>query len=146
MSNSSESQIEEYCDTNTQIARHLRDVLYEEITFSGSYKICCVGMVDAINSTSTTAKLGNGKLCRYYSIFLNAMAVIVKEFGGKVIKNIGDSLLYYFPKTSDGINRSAFIDMLECSIAMTESHAIINQWMYEENLPSIDYRISIDYG
>ena len=146
MSNSSDSQIEEYSGINTQYVRHLKDALYDEISFSGSYKSCCVGIVDAVNSTSTTAKLVNGKLCRYYSIFLNAMAVIVKEFGGIVIKNIGDSLLYYFPNTSDGVNRSAFIDVLECSIAMIESHTIINQRMYEENLPSVDYRISIDYG
>ncbi|HET6457603.1 MAG TPA: adenylate/guanylate cyclase domain-containing protein [Nitrosopumilaceae archaeon] len=146
MSNSSDSQLEEYSNTNTRYIRHLKDALYDEITFSGSYKSCCVGIVDAINSTNTTAKLVNGKLCRYYSIFLNAMTVIVKEFGGIVVKNIGDSLLYYFPKTSDGVNRSAFIDMLECSIAMTESHEIINQRMYEEDIPSVDYRISIDYG
>ena len=146
MSNSSDSQIEEYSNTNTQFVRHLKDTLYDEITFSGSYKSCCIGIVDAINSTNTTAKLVNGKLCRYYSIFLNAMAFIVIEFDGIVIKNIGDSLLYYFPKTSDGISRSAFIDALECGMAMIESHAIINQKMYEENLPSVDYRISMDYG
>jgi class 3 adenylate cyclase len=146
MSNLSNSQMEERLGTNTQFVRHLKEALYDEITFSGSYKSCCVGIVDAINSTNTTAKLVNGKLCRYYSIFLNAMAVIVKEFDGIVIKNIGDSLLYYFPKTSDGISRSAFINTLECGMAMIESHAIINQRMYEENIPSVDYRISMDYG
>jgi class 3 adenylate cyclase len=146
MNNLSDSQIEEYHSKKIQLVRHLKDVLYDEITFSGSYKSCCVGMVDAINSTNITAKLVNGKLCRYYSIFLNAMAVIVKEFGGAVIKNIGDSLLYYFPKTSDGVNRSAFMDALDCSIAMIELHAIINQRMHEEDLPKVDYRISIDYG
>jgi len=146
MSNSYDSQIEEYSSTNTRYVRRLKESLYEEISFSGSYKSCCVGIVDIINSTNTTTKLVNEKLCRYYSIFLNAMAVIVTEFDGIVVKNIGDSLLYYFPKTSESINRSAFIDMLECSIAMIESHAIINQMMCEENLPVVDYRISIDYG
>jgi len=58
--------------------------------------------VNAVNSTSTTAKLVNGKLCKYYSIFLNAMSLIIKEFGGEVVKNVGDSLLYYFPGTVDG--------------------------------------------
>ena len=147
MSNLSNSQIEECLNsTNSPLYRRLRDILYEEVTFSGNYKTCCVGIVDAVNSTSTTSKLVNGKLCKYYSIFLNAMSVIVKEFGGIVIKNIGDSLLYYFPKTSDGVSKSAFIDMLECSMTMIESHDIINQKMHEENLPTVDYRISIDYG
>ncbi|HYL66724.1 MAG TPA: adenylate/guanylate cyclase domain-containing protein [Nitrosopumilaceae archaeon] len=147
MNNLSNSQIEEHLNsTNSHLYRLLRDTLYDEVTFAGNYKSCCVGIVDAVNSTNTTSKLVNGKLCRYYSIFLNAMSVIVKEFGGIVIKNIGDSLLYYFPKTSDGISKSAFTDTLECSMAMIESHDIINQKMHEESLPTVDYRVSIDYG
>ena len=74
------------------------------------------------------------------------MALIAKEFGGKVVKNIGDSLLYYFPQTSDGSNKHSFVDPLECSIAMIEAHGVINQKMREEGLPPVNYRISADYG
>lgn len=142
-----DSQPEEQLNnTRLELVKRLRNALYSEITFSGNYKSCCVGIVDAVNSTSTTAKLVNGKLCKYYSIFLNAMSVLIKEFGGVVVKNVGDSLLYYFPGTSDGCSNSALKDTLECSISMIESNAIINEKMQEEDLPPVNYRVSIDYG
>ena len=141
------SQPEERCNnTKSELVRRLRNTSYNEITFSGDYKSCCVGIVDAVNSTSTTAKLVNGKLCKYYSIFLNAMAIIIKEFGGVVVKNVGDSLLYYFPGTSDGYSNSALKDTLECSMSMIELHSMINDKMHEDDLPQINYRISVDYG
>ena len=147
MNEFSNSQIEEcFNNTRSELIMRLKSTVYDEITFSGNYKSCCIGIVDAVNSTTTTAKLVNGELCKYYSIFLNAMAVIVKEFGGVVVKNIGDSLLYYFPETSDGYIKSALKDTLECSLNMIESHLIINEKMREENLPIVDYRVSIDYG
>ncbi|MGI0027061.1 MAG: hypothetical protein ACREAD_04390, partial [Nitrosopumilaceae archaeon] len=113
-----------------ELASRLKNTLDNEITFSGDYKSCCIGIVDAVNSTKVTSKLVNGQLCKYYSIFLNAMAVIIKEFG-VVVKNIGDSLLYYFPETLEGYSTSALKDTLECSMTMIESHSIINEKMQE---------------
>jgi class 3 adenylate cyclase len=147
MSKLNNSQPEEYLNNvKSELVRLLRSTSYDEITFSGSYKNCCVGIVDAVNSTNTTAKLVNGKLCKYYSIFLNSMYTIIKEFGGAVVKNVGDSLLYYFPETLDGHSNSALKDALECSISMIASNMIINEKMHDEDLPSINYRVSMDYG
>ncbi len=147
MSKLPNSQTEEYLNNAKQeLARRLRNTLYDEITFSGNYKSCCVGIVDAVNSTTITANLANGKVCRYYSIFLNAMTVIAREFGAVVVKNLGDSLLYYFPQTFEGQSKSALKNTLECSLTMIESHLIINEKMREENLPSVNYRVSADYG
>ena len=38
---------------------------------------------------------------KYYSKFINSTSEIVKSYSGKVIKNIGDCILFYFPKTTD---------------------------------------------
>ena len=38
---------------------------------------------------------------KYYSKFINSTSKVVKSYSGKVIKNIGDCILFYFPKTSD---------------------------------------------
>jgi hypothetical protein len=73
----------------------------EEISFSSksqSYCVCFVCMVDSIGATFTIRD--PDKVRRYYSIFINTMAAIARNFGAKVIKNTGTSLLYYFPKTS----------------------------------------------
>ena len=75
------------------------------------------------------------------------MATIINNFNGKIIKNVGDALLYYFPETS-GIHPSPskLRDVLECGITMTAAHDAINSKMQEENLPPINYRISADFG
>jgi len=124
----------------------LKNALDNEISFNGGYRNYCICIVDIVNSSKITATLPKAKVCKYYSIFLNSMAMIAKEFGGKVVKNIGDSLLYYFPQTSDNSDKHSFVDPLECSMTMIEAHSIINQKMREEGLPPVNYRISADYG
>lgn len=116
------------------------------ITFSGKYLECCVGIVDMVNSTKISSLLYNSKLTKYYSIFLNSMSNIVKRFDGTIIKNVGDSILYYFPQTSDQKNKEALIKCLECNFSMVEVHDIINDKLFQEKLPSLDYRVSVDFG
>ena len=127
------------------LSSRIKDIIESTISFSGSYKNYCVSMVDVCNSTYETAKLTNGKACKYYSIFLNSMATIVKEYGGQVVKNLGDSLLYYFPKTNLD-DKQAFVAPLECGMMMIEQRALINSKMIDEGLPLVNYRISADYG
>jgi class 3 adenylate cyclase len=120
--------------------------LSEEVSFSGHRQNCCICFIDMMNSTRISAELSSSKITRYYSIFLNAMATIARNFGAKIIKNAGDCLIFYFPDTSDLRNRYALTSTMECGITMMAAHAAINSRLYEEKLPSIDYRISSDYG
>lgn len=106
----------------------------------------CVGLVDMVNSTKIGARLNPKKLSKYYEIFLNSMAEIIERYGGFVIKNIGDSLLYYFPEASKLPNNNGFLNCVECGIKMIENHKSINQKVKQENLPPLNYRISVDYG
>jgi class 3 adenylate cyclase len=118
----------------------------EEILFSGQRSTSCVCIVDMVNSTGVTAGLNDVQLGRYYSIFLNAMAMIARNFGAKIIKNAGDSLLFYFPRTVDSTNPVNFQDVLECGMTMIAAHAAINAKLLDEKMPSVNYRISADYG
>ena len=118
----------------------------EEITFLGQRFNYSIEFIDMISSTNITSGLTGTEISRYYSIFLNAMATIVNNFGAKIIKNAGDALMYYFPKTSDINNEIVFKDVLECGITMMAAHRTINSKMQSEKLPSINYRISADYG
>jgi class 3 adenylate cyclase len=74
--------------------------LVEEISFTGSSKNCCVSFIDIVDSTRiTTTEINDAeKIRKYYSIFINTMAAIIRDFKATIIKNTGDSLLYYFPK------------------------------------------------
>ena len=106
----------------------------------------CVGLVDMVNSTKIAASLNQKKLSKYYEIFLNSMAELVEKFGGFVIKNIGDSLLYYFPQSSKASHNYSHMNCINCAMKMVEEHSSINKKMKNEKLPSLNYRISADYG
>jgi two-component system response regulator ChvI len=120
----------------------------EEIYFADqSNGYYCVCFVDIVNSSQITARIAGGdKIKKYYEIFLNAMAALAKNFGAKVIKNIGDALLFYFPDTSDSENMTAFKEVLECCTAIIAAHEFINIRLESEALPPVSYRISADYG
>lgn len=115
------------------------------IAFSETSSYCCVGIADIVNSTRMTAKL-NEKISQYYSIFLNTIASTARRYGAIVVKNIGDSLLYYFPDTSDSTKKFGFMKSLECCLAMVDLHHSINERLQALKLPNVDYRISCDYG
>jgi hypothetical protein len=50
----------------------------------------------------------------YYSTFINSISNVISSSNGKVIKNIGDCLLFYFPKTSNDNNLDAFREIIDC--------------------------------
>lgn len=116
------------------------------VAFSGLAKSYCIGIVDMANSTKISASLNEREWCRYYEIFLNSIAKILPRFGGVVIKNQGDSLLYYFPESSKSQRKYGFISCLECSLAMIEAHDSICKILANETLPCLNYRVSADYG
>ena len=105
----------------------------KEIRFSGDSNKSCVCFIDLVDSTKNTMTMDNLEHIRiYYSKFINSISKIVKSYGGKVIKNIGDCLLLYFPKTADNKNEDAFGETNECNLkildvryAVTELHLLI---------------------
>jgi len=119
---------------------------HDEISFSSSENYC-VGLVDIVNSTEVIASLrGSAKTRKFLSTFINSMAIIVRNFGGTVVKNVGDSLVFYFPETSNSDCKDAFKNVLECFRAMVDARPIINTKLYQGGLPPVNYRISGDYG
>src|SRR5918999_3959093 len=121
----------------------------EEICFLPNSQNYCVCFVDMVDSTGITSKISDHqKIRQYYSIFINTMAVLLRNYGGKVVKNAGDALIFYFPDSSDPTNEAAFKDILECFTTMILARDIINAKLHSEggNLPSVSYRISADYG
>jgi CheY-like chemotaxis protein/class 3 adenylate cyclase len=119
----------------------------EQISFSTNSQNYCVCFVSMVDSTETIFTINDpDKIRRYYSVFINTMAAIARNFDSKVIKNTGTSLVYYFPKTSNSYNLSAFRDVIECGVTMMAANKVINMKLKEEGLPSMHYKISADYG
>ena len=84
---------------------------------------------------------------RYYSTFINSISKIIKSYRGKVLKNIGDCILFYFPKTSDNINdANSFQKTIECDFKILEERYKINDELTRKHLPPFNFRMSLDYG
>jgi len=123
------------------------DDVFEQQPFSGDIQKCCVSFVDMVHSTEIIAQISNpARIRKYYSTFINTIAAIARRFNAKVIKNTGDCLIYYFPKTFDYSNSYAFKDVIECGLTMIKAHSYIIRSSNKDKLPDINYRISADYG
>jgi len=118
----------------------------KEIRFSGDSIKSCIGFIDLVDSTKNTITMDNLECIRkYYSKFINLTSEIIKNHNGKIIKNIGDCLLFYFPKTTTN-NKDAFRQAIECGFSILDRRYNINQELSSENLPLFNYRITMDYG
>src|ERR687892_1045795 len=118
----------------------------EEISFSGEVQNYCVCFIDIIGSTKISSDLTPNQLSRYYELFLNAIALIARNFGARIVKNAGDALIFYFNDTSDAMNVMKFKNVLNCGLTMGMASNTLNAKMLSEKLPPIQYRISADYG
>ena len=112
------------------------------ISFEEIYQNYCVGIVDVVNSTKIVSKLSQEQACIYYSVFLNTIGYIAQRHGAKVVKNIGDGVLFYFPKYS----AKGMKTPLECTKKMLEASEMMNKIFQKRKMPKIQYRISLDYG
>jgi two-component system, OmpR family, response regulator ChvI len=121
----------------------------DEVSFTRSDSFCVsfVRLSDPTDFRGNIQIVNSEKARKYYSVFINTMASIVKGFDAKVIKNVGDGLICYFPKTSDQHADAAFSDVIGFGITALAARHNINTMMHEEKIPiSVNYRISIDYG
>ncbi|NDB32381.1 MAG: adenylate/guanylate cyclase domain-containing protein [Nitrososphaeria archaeon] len=124
------------------VIKQQKDILLQFSQYSSNY---CVCFVDIVGSTKITAKLSDMETSKFYSIFLNTAATTITQNNGVVVKNIGDALLYYFPKT-DSDEQEPFLEMLRCCQKLIEARSIINKTLSAENLPEVSYRISAMFG
>lgn len=77
------------------------------------------------------------------------MAAIARDFDGTIIKNTGDSLIFYFPKTIGPTSSNNTVDLknvFECGLTIIAVNPSINAKLKEKGLPGLSYRISADYG
>ncbi len=117
------------------------------IRFSGDSIKSCVGFIDLVDSTKNTITMeGLDYIRRYYSTFINSVSDLVKSGSGRVVKNIGDCLLFYFPQTSNDKNENAFREVIECALKILDRRYSINDELSKQHLPPFNFRITIDYG
>jgi len=123
-----------------ELENHASDMIsFEEI--SQNY---CVGVVDVVNSTQNIARLSKKQASTFYSVLLNTVGYVIQNNGGKVVKNTGDGVLFYFPKHS---TISGNYDIpLDCGTKILQATDMINKIFKKRNISEIHYRVSLDYG
>lgn len=104
-----------------------------------------VCFIDLINSTEIASSMPSEKMVKYYEIFLNLIAQIAENFNAKIIKNLGDSILFYFPK-NEKKDLLYFENCMDCCTNIVNKKSEINSKMKKEGLPNVNYRTSVDYG
>lgn len=124
------------------VIKQQEDILLQFSDYSEKY---CVCMIDIMNSTKITSNLSDSQTSEFYRIFLNSTALIVRNFGGIVVKNIGDALLFYFPIIHSEMELTVK-KCLNCCLTLGESHEEIAKKLQKEKLPVIDYRTSATFG
>jgi two-component system, OmpR family, response regulator ChvI len=123
------------------------DVKKNEVVFSNKSECYCISIIDIVGSTEITSRLySSGKITKFYTVFINEVANIVKYYDGKILKTVGDGVIFFFPQTSKVENIEAFGQTLECLLNLLSSRHIINSELHKQLLPDISYRISADYG
>ena len=134
-------------NNNTYLSPNVGGLQDNQITFVNFSNNYCVCIIDIIESTNNTYDiLESKKIKQYYSVFLNTMTSIINRHGGKVIKNAGDNLLYYFPRTMNQVNYLDFQDVIECGLSMIDAKDQVDLLLNLNGLPPINYRISASYG
>lgn len=119
----------------------------DEIDFLGYSKNYFVCFIDIVDSTKIVSRIDNSQNIRkYYGIFLNTVARIARDHGGTIVKSAGDSLILYFPNTTDTEHTDALRIAMWCCLEILDAHESMNLVANFEHLPAIDYRISADYG
>ena len=117
----------------------------DNIFFSEKSRMCCVGFVDMVDSTRITAGLTTRQMSKYYSLFINWVSGIISGYSGKVVKNTGDGLLFYFALRGDSPIKIVR-NCLDSAITLSVLHRSINRKFISELLPELNYRKSLDYG
>ena len=74
------------------------------------------------------------------------MSSVAVGSGAVVVKNIGDSILVYYPSTMHSDKKPEFVSVLESLFKMINIRDSINAILSDNNLPEVSYRISCDYG
>jgi len=98
-----------------------------------------------VDSTRITAGLPTHQMSKYYSLFINWVSGIIRGYSGKVVKNTGDGLLFYFTSLGDSPIKSVR-NCINSAIRLSILHRNVNRKFISESLPELNYRISLDYG
>ena len=104
--------------------------------------------VDLVGSTKLAMRLPIDKLTMIIQAFNQEMSIIVKAFGGYILKYVGDAVLAFFvlpvPKSEA---KAACINAVNCAKYMLRiAREVINPILNQYDCPEMNLRIGVDVG
>jgi adenylate cyclase len=101
--------------------------------------------VDIDGSTKMSMALSPEKFATILHVFSQEMSLITSEYGGYVLKYVGDAIIALFPAEYDRGRASK--NALECAKEMRRIiKECINPELSARQLPELSVKMSIDYG
>jgi class 3 adenylate cyclase len=105
--------------------------------------------VDLVGSTKLSMTLPLDRLTKLIQTFNQEMSLIIKEFGGFVLKYVGDAVLAFFVVSHHHQSQTkvACTNAINCAKCMLQVADIgINPILNRYNCPAMNLRIGIDIG
>jgi adenylate cyclase len=104
--------------------------------------------VDLVGSTKLAMRLPIDRLTMIIQAFNQEMSIIVKAFGGYILKYVGDAVLAFFvlpvPKSEA---KAACINAVNCAKYMLRiASEVINPILNQYRCPEMNLRIGVDVG
>ena len=115
------------------------------IIFSKHHTSCVVGVLDIVRSTEITLPLTADNIDEFYRIFLEMITDTLVKNSARLIKNIGDGVLFYFPDTV-ALNEHSLLGVVTCAHALHDIREQLNVALAKASLPAISFRVSLSYG
>lgn len=101
--------------------------------------------VDIDGSTKMSMSLSPEKFATILHVFSQEMSLVTSEYGGYVLKYVGDAIIALFPAEYDKSQASK--NALECSKGMQRIiRECVNPELRARRFPEITVKMSIDYG
>lgn len=112
--------------------------------FSKHHKNTIVGVLDIVGSTELTAFLTGEQIDTFYTIFLEEISSLLRQFHAVPVKNMGDGILFYFP--DHGTTKQDAEHAIATGQTLIQSLPTVNNRMTHAGLPHISYRVSMSRG
>ena len=101
--------------------------------------------VDIVNSSEKVKVISDEVAGEYYQVFLESASDLIDYYGGYVLKNVGDCVIGFFPCSKYYVENHD--KAVLCGLAMHKMISdYLNPYFMERKLPSVECRVSADFG
>lgn len=100
--------------------------------------------IDLVDSSERVKQISSRQVEFYYKTFIEKTAELIEQFGGFVLKNVGDCVIGFFP-SGENINENHDTVVL-CGLEVIDMIKNMNEDFKDKDLTPINCRVAADFG